>query len=85
MHETTWFRSASLTSVRPNLVWRFVIPASLSLQLWPQNENLVFGNDFNARASRWDSDPAKPPLGSERARRVTFITSEMGTLTEEAR
>jgi len=54
-------------------------------KLWPQNENLVFGNDFNARASRSDSDRAKSPLGRERARRVTFITSGMATLMEGAR
>jgi hypothetical protein len=54
-------------------------------QLWPQNENLVFGNDFNPRASQCDPNRAKPPLGRERARRVTFITSGMATLMEEAR
>jgi hypothetical protein len=54
-------------------------------KLWPQNENLVFENDFNARASRSDSDRAKPPLGRERASRVTFTTSGMATRTEEAR
>jgi hypothetical protein len=46
-------------------------------KLWPQNENLIFGNDFN--------DRGKPPLGRERARYVTFITSGMATLTEKAR
>jgi hypothetical protein len=56
-----------------------------SCKLWPRNENLIFENDFNARASRSDSDRAKPPLGSERARRGTFITSGMVTRTEEAR
>jgi len=54
-------------------------------KLWPQNENLVFENDFNARVSRTDSDRAKPPLGREGARRVTFITSGMAALMEEAR
>ena len=29
-------------------------------KLWPQNENLIFENDLNALASRWDSDRAKP-------------------------
>jgi hypothetical protein len=53
-------------------------------KLWPQ-ENLVFENDFNARASQRDSDRAKPPLGRKRARGVTFITSGMATRTEEAR
>ena len=54
-------------------------------KLWPQNENLVFENDFNAGKSRKDSDRANSPLGSERARPVTFITSGMATRTEEAR
>jgi len=54
-------------------------------KLWPQNENLIFENDFNARGNQSDSDRAKPPLGRGRARRVTFITSGMATLMEEAR
>jgi hypothetical protein len=54
-------------------------------KLWPQNENLVFENDFNARGNRSEADRAKPPLGRERARSVTFIPSGMATLTEEAR
>jgi hypothetical protein len=54
-------------------------------KLWPQNENLIFENNFNARGNQSDSDRAKPPLGRGRARRVTFITSGMATLMEEAR
>jgi hypothetical protein len=52
---------------------------------WPQNENLIFENDFNARGSRCDSDHAKLARGKESVRRVTFITSGMATLMEEAR
>jgi hypothetical protein len=54
-------------------------------KLWPQNENPIVENDFNARGNQRDSDREKPPLGKERARRVTFITSGMATLMEEAR
>ena len=54
-------------------------------KLWPQNEKLIFENDFNARGNRRDSDRAKPQSGRERARRVTFITSVVATLMEEAR
>jgi len=53
-------------------------------KLWPKNENLIFENDFNALGSRSELDHGKSPLARERARRVTFITSAMGTLTEQA-
>jgi len=53
-------------------------------KLWPQNENLIIGNDFNARGNRRDSNRGKPPLGRERARRVTFITLGMVTPREQA-
>jgi hypothetical protein len=77
---------ASLTSRRPNLVWRFVISAvAAAAKLWPQNENLIFQNDFNSRGSQYDSDRGKPLSERKRARRVTFIISEMATPTEEAR
>jgi len=53
-------------------------------ELWLQNESLVFESDFNALGSRSDPDRGKPPRGSERVRRVTFITSGMATPTEGA-
>jgi len=78
--------AASLTSGRQNLVWRFVIPAvAARCKLWPQNENLIVENDSNARGNRCDPDRAKAPQERKRARRVTFITSGMATLTEEVR
>ena len=46
-------------------------------KLWPQSENLVFENDFNAHGHRSDSDRAKLLSAKESARRVTFITSGM--------
>jgi hypothetical protein len=55
------------------------------LNLWSRKEKLVFENDFNVRGSRCDSKRAEPRLPKECARRVTFITSGMATLTEEAR
>jgi hypothetical protein len=54
-------------------------------KLWGKNENLIFGNDFNARGSRCDLKRAKLPAERKRARHVTFITSGMATLMEEAR
>jgi hypothetical protein len=54
-------------------------------KLWPQNENLIVENDFNARGNQRYPDRAKSSLGRERARRDTFITSGMATLMAEAR
>jgi hypothetical protein len=54
-------------------------------KLWPQNENLIVENDFNARGNHGYPDRAKSSLGRERARLDTFITSGMATLMAEAR
>jgi hypothetical protein len=54
-------------------------------KLWPQNENPICKNDFNALGNQCGSDLGKPPFGRKRARRVTFITSETATLTERAK
>ena len=78
------FRIVDIATAEFNLALRHS-SGRCRCKLWPRNENLVFENDFNARGNLRDSDRAKPPLGRERARRVTFITSGMATLTEEAR
>jgi hypothetical protein len=54
-------------------------------KLWPQNENLIFENDFNARGNRREFDRAKAPLQRERARRATFIILATVMLTAQAR
>jgi hypothetical protein len=75
-----------LTSRRPNLVWRFrYFSGGCRCKLWPKNENLIFEKDFNGLGNRSELDHGGAALGKEGARRVTFITSAMGTLTEQAR
>jgi hypothetical protein len=54
-------------------------------KLWSKNENLIFEKDFNALGNRSELDRGGAALGKQSARRVTFITSAMGTLTEQAR
>jgi len=53
----------------------------LPLQIWPENENLIFENNFNAHASRRRSDAGKSLIAEAPAHHVTFITSAMATLT----
>jgi hypothetical protein len=77
------FRVVDITTAEISLALRHS-SGRCRCKLWLQNENLIFENDFNARGNRCDSDRGKPPMGRERARGVTFITSGMATPMEKA-
>ena len=54
-------------------------------KLWPQNENLIFGNDFNARGNLRDLKRAKLRLPKKSVRPATSTISAMAMLMEGAR